>query len=91
MRQLRIAALDATDTQRAPGVVGNMARHGPTMGTDYIYELRKADNVVSTGRLNLEEEVEVGDVVHVAGAIARVREVVWNGSEGTWRLVLEAR
>jgi hypothetical protein len=61
------------------------------MATGYIYELRHKDAIVSTGRLSLDEPADVGDLVHVAGATARVREVVWNGSEGSWRLILETR
>jgi hypothetical protein len=59
------------------------------MATEYTYELRRGREILSTGRLTVDDELAVGDIVHVAGVTARVQEIVWNGTEQSFRLILE--
>lgn len=58
---------------------------------DFTYELRRAGELISTGRLSFDEEIDVGEIVHVAGMTATVAEITWDSTEGMRRLVLEAR
>jgi hypothetical protein len=53
----------------------------------YVYELRRDDVVVSTGRLTSDQLLAVDEVILIASARARVREVVSHPSET--RLILE--
>ena len=57
------------------------------VGAAYAYELRQADRVVSTGRLTMEDQLELGDELTVAGVVASVTELRWVGGES--RLLLE--
>ena len=57
------------------------------MTTAYVYELRRGDDIVSTGRLTAERDLGPGDELAVAGVVARVKEVAWTNGER--RLMLE--
>jgi hypothetical protein len=54
----------------------------------YAYELRQDEQIVASGRVTTETEVEVGDELTVAGRAAHVGEIAWSGGEA--RLLLEA-
>jgi hypothetical protein len=57
------------------------------VGAAYAYELRQGDQVLSTGRLTMDDELAPGDEVTVAGIVALVNELAWVGGES--RLLLE--
>ena len=57
------------------------------VGEAYAYELRQGDQVLSTGRLTVDDELAPGDEVTVAGIVSLVNELVWLGGES--RLLLE--
>jgi hypothetical protein len=59
----------------------------PVVGAAYTYELRQGDQVLSTGRLTMDDELAPGDEVTVAGIVALVNELGWVGGES--RLLLE--
>lgn len=61
----------------------------PRVGAAYAYELRQGDQVLSTGRLTMDDELAPGDEVTVAGIVALVNELAWVGGES--RLLLEPR
>ena len=42
---------------------------------DYRYELRRGDEVIATGHLNLEQRLEVGDRVTIGSRAGIVRDV----------------
>jgi hypothetical protein len=54
----------------------------------YAYELRQDKQIVATGRLTTETNLNVGDELTVAGRAARVGEIAWTGGEA--RVLLEA-
>jgi hypothetical protein len=56
------------------------------MGVAYAYELRRGEQVLSTGRLTTEGELRPGDELALAGVLARVEELGW--VEGEARLIL---
>lgn len=47
------------------------------MATANAYELRRGEDILSTGRLTAEHDVAPGDELAVAGVVARVKEVGW--------------
>jgi hypothetical protein len=57
------------------------------VGAAYAYELRQDDQVLSTGRLTMDDALAPGDEVTVAGIVALVNELTWVGGES--RLLLE--
>jgi len=57
------------------------------VGEAYAYELRQGDQVLSTGRLTVDDELAPGDEVTVAGIVSLVNELAWLGGES--RLLLE--
>jgi hypothetical protein len=57
------------------------------VGAAYAYELRQSGQVVSTGRLTMEDQLAPGDELTVAGVLASVTELRWVGGES--RLLLE--
>ena len=57
------------------------------VGAAYAYELRQSGQVVSTGRLTMEDQLALGDELTVAGIVASVTELRWVGGES--RLLLE--
>jgi hypothetical protein len=59
----------------------------PLVGAAYAYELRQGNQVLSTGRLTMDDELAPGDEVTVAGIVALVNELAWVGGES--RLLLE--
>jgi hypothetical protein len=54
----------------------------------YAYELRRGDEILSTGRLTFDHRVSPGDKVTVAGVVAELQELSWTDREP--RLILEA-
>lgn len=58
------------------------------MGAAYAYELRRGEEIFSTGRLTAERELSPGDEVTVAGLVAHVEELSWGNGEP--RLILRA-
>lgn len=94
----RCAGELAVDEATTPGAAGEnflnrlwTNLHGLWMmvvvGAAYAYELRRGDQVLSTGRLTMDEELAPGDEVTVAGIVALVNELGWVGGES--RLLLE--
>jgi hypothetical protein len=59
----------------------------PLVGAAYAYELRRGEEVVSTGRLMADDELAIGEKLMIAGILARVEEVTW--LEGDLRLLLQ--
>lgn len=57
------------------------------VGAAYAYELRQSGQVVSTGRLTMEDQLALGDELTVAGILASVTELRCVGGES--RLLLE--
>ena len=57
------------------------------VGGAYAYELRRGEEILSTGRLMAERELGPGDEVSVAGVVAQVEEVDWVNGES--RLILQ--
>jgi hypothetical protein len=57
------------------------------VSTAYAYELRRGEDILSTGRLSAERDVGPGDELAVAGVVACVKEVGW--MDGERRLMLE--
>jgi hypothetical protein len=57
------------------------------VGVAYAYELRRGGEILSTGRLTMDDELAPGDEVTVAGVVALVNELAWVGGES--RLLLE--
>lgn len=57
------------------------------VGAAYVYELRRGDEILSTGRLTAEQELAPGDEVTVAGIVAHVEALSW--ANGEPRLMLE--
>jgi hypothetical protein len=57
------------------------------VGAAYAYELRRGEEILSTGRLTAEHELARGDEVTVAGIVARVEELSWVNGES--RLMLQ--
>jgi hypothetical protein len=57
------------------------------VGAAYAYELRRGDEILSTGRLTTEQELAPGDEVTVAGIVAHVEALSW--ANGEPRLMLE--
>jgi hypothetical protein len=57
------------------------------VGAAYAYELRQDDQVLSTGRLTMDDALAPGDEVTVARIVALVNELTWVG--GKSRLLLE--
>ncbi len=56
------------------------------MGAAYAYELRRGEEILSTGRLTTDCEPVPGDQIAVAGIVARVEELGWVNGEA--RLIL---
>jgi hypothetical protein len=52
----------------------------------YAYELRRGEEVLSTGWLTAEHEVTPGDEIALAGIVARVDEVAWADGQPRLRL-----
>jgi hypothetical protein len=57
------------------------------VGPAYAYELRRGEEILSTGRLTSEEELAPGDEVTIAGILAQVEELSW--VNGEVRLLLQ--
>jgi hypothetical protein len=67
---------------KAPPVVDDAL-----VGAAYAYELRRGEEILSTGRLPAEHELAPGDEVTVAGILAQVEELSWVNGES--RLILQ--
>jgi hypothetical protein len=61
----------------------------PMAGFGYRYELRDADEVISTGHLNRERPLQVGDRVEIGGRAGLVRTVEPLLHDHEVRLVVE--
>lgn len=55
----------------------------------YVYELRREDEVVATGRLVEQEELRLGDRVKVNRLSGKVTDIA-PAAGGEWRLVIDA-
>jgi hypothetical protein len=60
--------------------------HARAVALAYAYELWRGGEIVSTGRLTVEEELELGDELTLAYGVVRVEELGWVNGEP--RLVL---
>ena len=58
-------------------------------GIDYVYELRRGDEVVATGHLSREQSLEVGDRLRIGGREGIVRIVEPLLGERELRLVVQ--
>jgi hypothetical protein len=58
---------------------------------EYVYELRRADEVLATGRLSDARSFEIGDEVEIAGWVGIVREVLATAPSGELRLIVQVR
>jgi hypothetical protein len=58
-------------------------------GVDYRYELRRGDEVVATGHLLREEQLEVGDRLEINGQPGIVRRIEPLLGEHALRLVVQ--
>lgn len=61
----------------------------PLSVTEYVYELRRGDKVIATGRLSREQPLEVGDRLEIAHQVGIVRSVDPLLGESTMRLVVQ--
>jgi hypothetical protein len=57
------------------------------MGQAYAYELRRGEEILSTGWLTAEEEFAPGHEITLSGGLARVDELAW--ANGQPRLLLQ--
>jgi hypothetical protein len=62
---------------------------GPMGGIEYVYELRRGEEVVATGRLVLERPSEVGERVAIGGLEGIVRAVEALLGERALKLVIQ--
>ena len=53
----------------------------PIVGVAYAYELRRGEEILSTGRLTIEQELAPGDELTIAGMPALVDEMGWVDGE----------
>jgi hypothetical protein len=58
-------------------------------GVSYRYELRRGDDVVSTGHLTREQPLEVGDRLEIGGQLGIVRTIEPLLGEQELRLVVQ--
>lgn len=65
---------------------GRVVDHAHAVAVAYAYELRRGGDIVSTGRLTVEEELGPGDELTLACGVAHVEELSWLNGEP--RLVL---
>jgi hypothetical protein len=75
------AALSCLSVLVGGDVVDNscVAVDDPAVAAAYAYELRRGEDILSTGRLTAERDLAPGDELTVAGVVARVQEVNWTG------------
>ncbi len=57
--------------------------------SEYRYELRRGEEVVATGRLALDRNVEVGQELEIAGQVGIVRTIEPILAEREFRLVVQ--
>lgn len=69
--------------------VASVSWAGPVGAIDYVYELRRGDEVIATGRLSREEPLEVGDRLEIAHREGIVRSVEPLLGESTLRVVVQ--
>jgi preprotein translocase subunit YajC len=55
----------------------------------YLYELRRGEEVVATGRLTQERAIEVGERIVIGGLVGIVREIEPVPSELEFRLLVQ--
>lgn len=58
---------------------------------EYVYELRRGNEVLATGQLSIADEYEVGDDVEVAGWFGIVRDVQPQPGSGVDRLIVQVK
>jgi hypothetical protein len=58
---------------------------------EYVYELRRADELVATGRMSDDRLFAVGDQLTIAGWSGIVRDVVPTVRTGEFRLIVQLR
>jgi hypothetical protein len=59
----------------------------PLVGVAFAYELRRGEEILSTGRLTIEQELAPGDELTIAGMPTLVDEIGW--VDGESRLLLK--
>jgi hypothetical protein len=68
----------------APEAVDNagpIVDYAHAVAVAYAYELRRGGEIVSTGRLTVEEELQPGDELTLASGVARIEELGWLNGE----------
>jgi hypothetical protein len=60
----------------------------PPVGVAYAYELRRGEEILSTGRLTIEQELAPGDELTIAGMPALADKMGWVNGES--RLLLKS-
>jgi hypothetical protein len=58
---------------------------------DYLYELRRGDEVIATGRLSREEPLEVGEAITIGSQSGIVRSAEPLLNERELRLIVQLR
>jgi hypothetical protein len=80
----------ARPSSREPGRrVVHVSSFLSVAGVDYRYELRRGDEVVATGHLMREEQLEVGDRLEINGQPGIVRTIEPLLGEHELRLVVQ--
>jgi hypothetical protein len=63
----------------------------PVASTNYVYELRRADTVVATGRLTRDAPLEVGEELTINDRPGLVRSIVPTLDPHEQRVVIQLR
>jgi hypothetical protein len=58
---------------------------------EYVYELRRSDEIVATGRLDDPRSFEVGDEVEIVGWTGIVRDKLPTADPSRLRLIVQVR
>ena len=69
----RAAAASRSTSRQLPRMDKLLDAH--PVAVAYAYELRRRDEIASTGRLTVEEEIEPGDELTLVCGVARVEEL----------------
>ena len=81
------------DPSRLDGDLGLPAdryAYGSTV-PEYVYELRRSDEIVATGRLSDSRVFEVGDEVEIVGWTGIVRDKLPTADPSRLRLIVQVR
>ena len=84
---IRITVPGSTSPSVALSAVSREGKHG-TM-PDYVFELRRGDAVLATGRLLREPSLEVGDRLTIGGHEGIVRTIQPQLGQREFRLVVQ--